>query len=156
MYISYFIWSYILLYIPYYILYYIYIYIYIYILSYISSALRAPSRHVPWTWGTEAMKNWRRDLKKKRKWNPKSTPETMKILVPGAVLEPSGAPQGGLGVSGGASWDFWRDLEEIFGEVGAKMGPRWSQDGPSWQHDSAKMTMLGSVREVLGGILKGF
>ena len=42
----------------------------------------------------------------------------------------------------GALW--WRFL--------AKMGPRWGQDGPSWQqvgpkmgHDSAKMTMLGSV-----------
>ena len=47
---------------------------------------------------------------------------------------------------------------EIFGEVGAKMGPRWGQDGPSWQqvgpkmgHDSAKMTMLGSVWELLVG-----
>ena len=46
---------------------------------------------------------------------------------------------------------------EIFGEVGAKIGPRWAQDGPSWQqvalkmgHDSAKMTMLGSVCELLG------
>ena len=82
----------------------------------------------------------------------KIDPKTMNIVVPGAVLEPSGDPLGGLGVSGGASSDFWRDLVEIFGEVGAKMGPRWGQDGPSWQqvgpkmgHDSAKMTMLGSV-----------
>ena len=48
-------------------------------------------------------------------------------------------------------------MAEIFGEVEAKMGPRWTQDGPSWQqvapkmgHDSAKMTMLGSVLELLG------
>ena len=34
---------------------------------------------------------------------------------------------------------------EIFGEVGAKMGPRWGQVGPKMGHDSAKMTMLGSV-----------
>ena len=79
-------------------------------------------------------------------------PETMKFLIPGAILEPSGDPLGGLGVSGGASSDFWRDLVEIFGEVEAKMNPRWTQDGPSWQqvapkmgNDSVKMTMLGSV-----------
>ena len=53
----------------------------------------------------------------------------------GALLEVSGAI-------------WWRFL--------AKMGPRWVQDGPSWQqvapklgHDSAKMTMLGSVWELL-------
>ena len=47
---------------------------------------------------------------------------------------------------------------EIFGEVGAKMGPRWTQDGPSWQqvapkmgHDGAKMAILVSVWELLGG-----
>ena len=52
---------------------------------------------------------------------------------------------------------------EIFGEVGAKMCPRWGQDGPSWQqvgpkmgHDSAKMTMLGSVWELLGGSWEHF
>ena len=54
-------------------------------------------------------------------------PETMKIQGPGAVLEPFGDPLGRLGVSGGASSDFWRDLVEIFGEVGANMGPRWTQ-----------------------------
>ena len=49
------------------------------------------------------------------------------------------------------------DLVEIFGEVGAKMGPRWTQDGPSWQqvapkmgHDGAKMAILGSVWELFG------
>ena len=85
-------------------------------------------------------------------------PQTMKILVPGAVLEPSGDPLGGLGVSGGASEDFCCDLVEIFGEVGAKMGPRWTQDGPSWQqvapkmgHDGAKMAILRSVWELFGG-----
>ena len=35
----------------------------------------------------------------------KIDPETMKIQAPGAVLEPSGDPLGGLGVSGGASAD---------------------------------------------------
>ena len=82
----------------------------------------------------------------------------MKILFPGAVLEPSGDPLGGLGVSGGASKDFWRDLVEILGELGAKMVPRWTQDGPSWQqvapkmgHDGAKMAILRSVWELLGG-----
>ena len=47
------------------------------------------------------------------------------------------------------------DLVEIFGEVGAKMGPRWTQDGLSWQqlapkmdHDGAKMAILGSVWEL--------
>ena len=33
----------------------------------------------------------------------KIDPETIKIQAPGAVLEPSGDPLGGLGVSGGAS-----------------------------------------------------
>ena len=49
------------------------------------------------------------------------------------------------------------DLVEIFGEVGAKMGPRWTQDGPSWQqvapkmgHDGAKMAILRSVWELFG------
>ena len=71
----------------------------------------------------------------------------MKIQAPGAVLEPSGDPLGRLG-----------DLVEIFGEVGAKMGPRWTQDGLSWQqvapkmgHDGAKMVIVGSVWELLGG-----
>ena len=52
---------------------------------------------------------------------------------------------------------------EIFGEVGAKMGPRWTQDGPSWQqvapkmgHVSAKMAMLGSFWEALAEFWKFF
>ena len=47
---------------------------------------------------------------------------------------------------------------EIFGEVGAKTGPRWMQDGLSWQqvapqmgHDSAKMAMLGQFGSFLEG-----
>ena len=50
----------------------------------------------------------------------KIDPETIKIQAPGTVL--------------GALLDA---LVEIFGEVGAKMGPRWSQDGPraSWAQD---------------------
>ena len=90
--------------------------------------------------------------------NSKIDLETIAILVPGAVLEPSGDPLGGLGVSGGASGDLWPDLVEIFGEVGAKMGPRWTQDRPSWQqvapkmgHDSAKMAMYGSVWKLWEG-----
>ena len=80
----------------------------------------------------------------------KIDPETIKIQAPGAVLEPSGDPLGGLGVSGGASGDFCCDLVETFGEVGAKIDPRWTQDGPSWQqvapkmgHDGAKIALLG-------------
>ena len=83
----------------------------------------------------------------------------MKIEAPGAVLEPSGDPLGRLGCLGA----LLDDLVEIFGEVGAKMGPRWTQDGPSWQqvapkmgHDSAKITMLGSVWELLGGSWEHF
>ena len=48
----------------------------------------------------------------------KIDPKTIKIQAPGAVLEPSGDPLGGLGVSEGASCDFWRDLVEILGNVG--------------------------------------
>ena len=55
------------------------------------------------------------------------------------------------------------DLVEIFGEVGAKIGPRWTQDGPSWQqvapkmgHDGAKMAILGSVWQLLGGSWEHF
>ena len=54
-------------------------------------------------------------------------------------------------------------MVETFGEVGAKLSPRLIQDGPSWQqlapkmgHDSAKMTMLGSVWELLGGSWEHF
>ena len=85
-------------------------------------------------------------------------PETMKILIPGAVLGPSGDPLGGLGVSGGASGDFCCDLVEIFGEVGAKMVPRWTQDGPSWQqvapkmgHDGARWPSWANFGSFLGG-----
>ena len=59
------------------------------------------------------------------------------MLIPGAILEPSGDPLGGLGVSGGASGGFWRDLVEIFGEdepkmgqVGSKLRPRWAMIAP--------------------------
>ena len=75
----------------------------------------------------------------------------MKIQAPGAVLELSGDPLGGLGalleVAGAILWRF-----------SAKMGPRWTQDGPRWQqvapkmgHDGAKMPILVSVWELLGG-----
>ena len=46
---------------------------------------------------------------------------------------------------------------EIFGEVGAKISPRWTQDGPSYEqvapkrgHDGGKMVILGSVWELFG------
>ena len=42
---------------------------------------------------------WGRQLKMRSKIDP----ETMKIQAPGAALEPSGDPLGGLGVSWGAS-----------------------------------------------------
>ena len=42
-------------------------------------------------------------LKKNQKMRSTIDPETMKIQAPGAVLEPSGDPLDGLGVSGGAS-----------------------------------------------------
>ena len=52
---------------------------------------------------------------------------------------------------------------EIFGEVGAKMVPRWTQDVPSWQqvapkmgHDGAKMAILGSVWELFGPLVVPF
>ena len=75
----------------------------------------------------------------------------MKIQAPGAVLELSGDPLGGLGalleIAGTILWRF-----------SVKLGRRWAQDGPSWQqvapkmdHDSAKRNMLGSVWELLGG-----
>ena len=73
-------------------------------------------------------------------------PETMKIQGPGAVLQPLATPWVVLGCLGA----LLEDLVEIFGEVGAKMGPRWTQDGPSWQqvppkmgHDGAKIALLG-------------
>ena len=79
-----------------------------------------------------------------------------------------------FGVSGGAgdakiwSWNgpgrswgtFWRparDFQGISPQVGAKMGTRWAELGPSWEqvatkmgHDSAKLAILGSTWEVLG------
>ena len=86
----------------------------------------------------------------------KIDPETIEIQAPGAVLKPSGDP---------LPWVVLRclgvlldDFVGIFGEVGAKMGPRWTQDGPSWQqvppkmgHDGAKMAILVSVWELSGG-----
>ena len=49
---------------------------------------------------------------------------------------------------------FLRFLARSGGEVGAKMGPRWTQDGPSWQqvapkmgHDGAKIVLLGGSWE---------
>ena len=79
--------------------------------------------------------------------------ETIEIEALGAVLEPSGDSRVVLGCLGA----LLKDLVEIFGEVGAKMVPRWTQDGPSWQqvapkmgNDGAKMAILGSVWELFG------
>ena len=62
----------------------------------------------------------------------------------GSVLESLGAP---LGIHGA-----------IFKKFLQKLGRRWAQDGRSWRqvapkmgHDSAKMTMLGSVLGALWG-----
>ena len=80
--------------------------------------------------------------------------ETIQIQAPGAVLELSGDPLGGLEVSGGASSDFWCDWAEIFDEVGAKMGRRkMGQAGSKlrlkWTAIALKkMIMLGSVWEL--------
>ena len=70
---------------------------------------------------------------------------------PRALWRPPWVVLGSLGTLlelSGVIW--WRFL--------AKMDPRWTQDGPSWQqvaakmgHDSAKMTVLGSVWQLLGG-----
>ena len=82
----------------------------------------------------------------------------MKIQAPGLSWSPLATFWVVLGSLGalleisGAIW--WRFL----GEVGAKMDPRWTQDGPSWQqvapkmdHDGAKMAILRSVWELFGG-----
>ena len=59
-------------------------------------------------------------------------------------------------MSGGASGGFWCDLVELFKRIWGEDGPKLDQDGPSWQqvvpkmgHDSAQMTVLGSVWEFL-------
>ena len=59
----------------------------------------------------------------------------MKNRASGAILEPFGDPRGGPGVSEGTSGRFWRDLVEIFGEVGAKIGPRWAKLAASCAQD---------------------
>ena len=76
----------------------------------------------------------------------KIDPEAIEIEALEAVLEPSGDALVVLGCLGA----LLKDLVEIFGEVGAKMVPRWTQDGPSWQqvapkmgHDGAKIALLG-------------
>ena len=73
---------------------------------------------------TEEIRMGGRGRADKLKNEVRNRPKNMEIRVPGAVLEPSGDPLGGLGVSGGVSLDFSRDLVEIFSEVGAKMSPR--------------------------------
>ena len=85
--------------------------------------------------------------------SPKSTPKPLKFRLQGLSWSPLATPWVVLGCLGA----LLEDLVEIFGEVGAKMGPRWTQDGPSWQqvapkmgHDGAKMALLGSVGELLG------
>ena len=77
------------------------------------------------------------------------------------------------GVGNRGKWWFGRVLEglgallgiheAIFRKFLPKLGRRWAQDGRSWRqvapkmgHDSAKMTMLGSVWELLGGSWEHF
>ena len=60
----------------------------------------------------------------------KIDPEIMKILVPGAVLEPSGDPLGRLGA-------LFNDLVEIFGEDGPKMDARWAKLAASCAQDGS-------------------
>ena len=67
----------------------------------------------------------------------------------------------------GASWGVLRScgaiLEDIFGDIGAKMGATWAKLEPSWQqvapkkgHVSAKMAMLGLFLEALVEFWKFF
>ena len=69
------------------------------------------------------------------KWSPKSPPKPLKFRVQGLSWSPLATPWVVLGCLGA----ILEDLVEIFGEVGAKMGPRWTQDGPSWQQVAPKM-----------------
>ena len=75
----------------------------------------------------------------------KIDPKTIKFRLQGLSWSPLATPWVVLGCLGA----LLDDLVEIFGEVGAKMGPRWTQDGPSWQqvapkmgHDGAKIALL--------------
>ena len=88
------------------------------------------------------------------KWSPKSTPKPLKFRLQGLSWSPLATPWVVLGCLEA----LLDDLVETFCEVGAKMDPRWTQDGPSWQqvapkmgHDGAKMAMLGSVWKLFGG-----
>ena len=71
----------------------------------------------------------------------------MKIQAPGAVLEPSGEPLGGLGVCG----DFWRRWSQDgrkMGQVGSNLRPRWAM--------MAQDSHLGAFWVVLGPLVVTF
>ena len=87
------------------------------------------------------------DQRNNLKIKSKIDPETVKIWVSGAGL---------LEVPG-------KMFVEIFGELAAKISPRWTQDGPSWQqvapkmgHDGAKMAISAAFWGVLGPLVVTF
>jgi len=67
-------------------------------------------------------------------------PRNHKILVPGAVLKPSGDPLvGSLGAllrflarSDGDSWRRWAQDGHKMGQAGSKLRPRWAMIAPRW------------------------
>ena len=80
----------------------VYIYIYVYVNKYpMRCARKAATVPNLRQGGHEELKE--RVKKKLRKMRSEIDPKTMRFLIPGAILEPSGDPLGGLGVSGGAS-----------------------------------------------------
>ena len=85
-------------------------------------------------------------------------PKTMKIQAPGAVLDHSGDPLGGLGVSGAllefaaAIWRRflaklgrrWAQDGRKMGQVGSKLRPRWAMMAPRWPSWAQFGSFLGS------------
>ena len=86
--------------------------------------------------------------------------ETMKILVPGAVLEPSGDHPGWswglwgrfLRILARFGGDFWRS----WGENGPKMDARWAKSAASCAHDGHLGVTLKAFWVVLGPLVVTF